>query len=63
MRHTRSGEQAICEMASSIGMIAELTVSIFGPIDCEDCLRRAVAESEERTRVLRELLARTERAS
>ena len=63
MKHVRSGDQATCEMASSVGMIAELTVSIFGQVDCEACLRRAVAEGEERTRVLRELLAEMERAS
>ena len=63
MRHVRSGDQAICEMSSSVALIAELTGSIFGQIDCEDCLRRAIAEGEERLRVLRELLAEVERAS
>ena len=57
MKHVRSGDQSTCEMTSSAGMIAEVTRSIFGQVDCEDCLRRAIAEGEERTRVLRELLA------
>ena len=32
----------------------------YGHVDCEDCLRRAIAEGDERTRVLRGLLAKVE---
>lgn len=64
-KYTHSAEQPNCEMESSVGLsgIAALTRTIFGTIDCEDCLRQAIAESEERTRILRELLGKAEALS
>ena len=63
MRHMHSVDRPICSLASSIEMIGDATRSIYGHIDCEDCLRRAIAEGDERSRVLRELLAKVETAS
>lgn len=63
MRHMHSIDRPICELASSVEMIGDASRSIYGHVDCEDCLRRAIAEGEERTRVLRELLAKVEAAS
>ena len=62
MRHLHSVDRPICELASSIEMIAAATRSIYGTVDCEDCLRRAITEGDERTRVLRDLLAKLESA-
>lgn len=59
-RHMHSVDKPICELASSVDMIGDATRSIYGHIDCEDCLRRAIAEGDERTRVLRDLLAQVE---
>ena len=63
MRHMHSVDRPICELASSIAMIGDATRSIYGLVDCEDCLQRAIAEGDERIRVLRELLAKVEAAS
>ena len=60
MRHMHSAERPICELASSIELIGATTRSIYGNVDCENCLRRAIAEGEERSRVLRELLWKVE---
>ena len=63
MRHLHSVDRPICELASSsIEMIATATRSIYGNVDCQDCLRRAITEGDERTRVLRDLLAKLESA-
>ena len=63
MTHIHSVDRPFCALSSPIEMIGDTTRSIYGLIDCEDCLRRAIAEGEERTRVLRELLANVEDAS
>lgn len=63
MRHMHSSDRPICKLASSVEMIGDATRSIYGLVDCEDCLRRAITESDERTRVLRDLLAKVEAAS
>ena len=62
-RHMQSVDRPLCELASSIEMIDDLMQSIYGHVDCVACLRRAIAEGEERTRVLREMLSRVEVAS
>jgi hypothetical protein len=58
-----SVDRPICTLASSVEMIGEATLSIYGCVDCPDCLRRAIAEGEERTRVLRDLLGKLEALS
>lgn len=63
MTHMHSAERPICELAPSIEMIGSMTRTIYGDVDCEDCLRRTLAEGEARTSVLRELLAKVETVS
>lgn len=63
MKHMHSVDRPICALVSSVEMIGDATRSIYGHVDCKDCLRRAIAEGDERTRVLRELLAKVEPAS
>jgi hypothetical protein len=58
--HMQSGEAALCELSSSVEMIGALTRTMFGPVDCTGCLRRALAEAEARVRMLRDLLAMAE---
>ncbi len=60
MRHMHAIDRALCALASSADQIGEATRSIFGDVDCPDCLRRAITEGEERNRVLRDLLAKVE---
>ena len=59
-RHMHSVDRPICELASSVEMIDEMTRSMYGHVNCGDCLRRAIAESDTRLRVLRELLMNVE---
>ena len=63
MRHMRTIDRALCALASSANLISDATRSIFGDVDCPDCRRRAIAESEERIRILREQLAKVEAVS
>ena len=63
MRHMNSVDRPICARVSSVEMIGDATLSIYDHVDCADCLRRAITEGDERTRVLRELLAKVEAAS
>ena len=63
MKHMHSIDRPICEQASPVEMIGNATRSIYGSVDCADCLRRAIAEGEERTRVLREILGEAEALS
>jgi len=63
VKHMHALDRALCTLASSADLIGDATQSIFGDVDCPDCLRRAIAEGEERTRVLRELLVKAEAAS
>jgi len=60
VRHMHAIDRALCSLASSADLIGDATLSIFGDVDCPDCLRRAIAEGEERICVLRELLAKVE---
>jgi hypothetical protein len=53
-------DRALCALSSSADLIGSATQSIFGDIDCPDCLRRAIADGEERLRVLRDLLSKVE---
>lgn len=63
MRHMHSVERPICGLESSVTMIGDAVRLIFGGVDCPDCLRRSIAEAEERAQVLRELLAKVEALS
>jgi len=55
-----SVERPICGLDSPIESIGHTVRVIFGDVDCPDCLRRAIAEAEERARVLRDLLVKVE---
>ena len=57
MMHIHSVDRPICELPASVEMMGDATRSIYGHVDCADCLRRAIAEGEARTRILRALLA------
>lgn len=63
MKHVYSTERPICALESRVDRIGDATRAIYRGIDCPDCLRRAIAEADERSRVLRDLLAKTEVAS
>lgn len=63
MNHMHSMDRPMCALATSVEMIDELMRSIYGHVDCDACLRRAITEGEARTRVLRELLANVEAAT
>ena len=63
MRHMHSVERPICGLESSVSMIGDAVRVIFGSVDCPDCLRRSIAEAEERAAALRELLAKVEAMS
>jgi hypothetical protein len=56
-------ERPICELESSVSAIGNAVRTIYRTVDCADCLRRAIAEAEERTRTLRDLLAGSEALS
>jgi hypothetical protein len=56
-------ERPICELQSGVATIGEATRVIYDAEDCPGCLLRAIGEAEERTRVLRELLAKVETLS
>lgn len=62
-RHMYSIKHPICELAASVESIGNATRAIYRVVDCPDCLRLAIAESEERVRVLRDLLGRAEALS
>lgn len=63
VRHMHSIDRPICEAESPVDALGRATRMIYGGIECPDCLRRAIAEAEERARVLRELLAKVEELS
>jgi hypothetical protein len=48
-------EGPLCERTSAHGL-AGATRAIYRDVDCPDCLRRVITETEERLVVLRELL-------
>lgn len=58
MKHMHAMDRDLCTRASVD--IAATTRAIYAAIDCVDCLRRAIAEAEERAAALRELLSRVE---
>jgi hypothetical protein len=59
VKHMHALDRPLCTMDPSVD-IAAATRTIYGSIDCVDCLRRAIAESDDKTTALRELLARVE---
>lgn len=63
MKHMHAIDRPLCGLASSADLIGDATRSIFGDVDCKDCLRRAIAEGKERIRVLLDLLAKVEAKS
>ena len=62
-KHVRVREEAICESTFFVESIDESTRLAYRDIDCAPCLRRALVAAEQRTQVLRELLAKVEDAS
>lgn len=63
VRHMHSIDRPICEADSSVEALGRATRMIYGGVECPDCIRRAIAEAEERARVLRELLEKLEALS
>lgn len=63
MRHIHSIDRPICELDTPVDAIGGAVRSIYHEVECSDCLRRVIAEAEERARVLRELLLQVENAS
>lgn len=63
MRHMHTIDRSLCTLESPVDLIGITTRTIFGDVDCPDCLRRAIMEGEARMRVLRDLLAKVEIAS
>ena len=61
-KHVFVKEQAICETTFFVESLDETTRLAFRDIDCAACLRQALAAAEQRTQVLRELLAKVEAA-
>lgn len=62
-KHVLVKEQAICETTFFVESIDETTRLAYRDIGCAACLRQALAAAEQRTSVLRELLAKVETAS
>lgn len=54
---------SVCQSDGSVERIVDATRAIFGAVECSDCLRRAIEETEGRLHVLRELLDKVEAAS
>lgn len=63
MHLVHSVDRPICQIESSVELLGDRTRSIYESVGCIGCLRRAIAEGEERTRVLRDLLGKVEAAS
>ena len=59
-KHARVKEQSICETTFFLEALVDQTRSAYLSIDCPKCLRQALAASEARSHVLRELLAKLE---
>lgn len=55
MRHMHVIDRPLCEQGPSTAL-GEGTRAIYHVVDCADCLRRVIAETEDRLRVLHELL-------
>lgn len=62
IKHVLVKEQAICETTFFVEAIDETTRLAYRDINCAACLRQALAAAEQRTQVLRELLANVEAA-
>ena len=60
MRHMHTIDRPLCQLDSPVDLIGSSTRAIYGAVDCPDCLRRAIAEADARSRALRDLLARVE---
>ncbi len=56
MRHIYVLKVPICELGST----GEATRQFYRGVDCLNCLRRMISDSDERARMLRELLAELE---
>lgn len=54
---------SICTTEGTVDQMVDATRAIFGYVDCPACLRRAIAESEARAHVLRDLLDKLEALS
>ena len=59
-KHVIMKAQSICETTFFVESLDETTRLAFRDIDCAACLRQALAAAEQRTQVLRELLAKVE---
>ena len=59
-RHARVKDQSICETTFFIEVAVDATRAAYFSIDCPKCLRQALAASEARSHVLRELLAKAD---
>ena len=55
--------KSICKTDGSVDLVVDATRAVFGSVECPDCLRRAIAESDARGHVLRELLEKVEALS
>ena len=64
MKHvpTSSGS-SICATEGTVDQVVDATRAVFGYVGCPACLRRAIAETEARGHVLRELLEKLEALS
>lgn len=62
IKHVLVKEQAICETTFFVEAIDETTRLAYRNINCSACLSQALAAAEQRTQVLRELLANVEAA-
>lgn len=61
MKHVPTSTGAsICVTEGTVDMVIDATRAVFCYVDCPDCLRRAIAETEARGHVLRELLEKVE---
>lgn len=56
MTHDYENNRAICTRDIPVETIGEAVRADYRHVDCEDCLRRAIAETNERASVLQELL-------
>lgn len=62
-KHVLVKAQAICETSFFVESIDETTRLAYRDIGCAACLRQAIAASEQRTQVIRDLLAKLEEPS
>ena len=62
-RHAVLLDQPYCSTEAPVDGVGVATRAIYEDVDCPDCLRRMIDESEERARVLHELLARVRKGT